>query len=103
MIQTKCKNGHYFDCEEYEYCPICGAVSIDKDNVPEKEKKKAVRIPIFKHKTPSGTIESKQIPSGKVDKTYGVLKLRNNAPENIPAQSESGYDFLSNHSGQQPH
>ena len=38
MIQTKCLNGHYFDCEEYEYCPICGAVSIEKDRIPDGEK-----------------------------------------------------------------
>ena len=41
MIQTKCLNGHYFDCEEYEYCPICGAVSIEKDRIPDGEKKKS--------------------------------------------------------------
>lgn len=36
MIQTKCINGHYFDCEEYEYCPVCGAVSIEKDKTDRK-------------------------------------------------------------------
>ncbi len=29
MIQTKCRNGHYFDREEFIYCPICGSEAID--------------------------------------------------------------------------
>ena len=37
MIKTKCINGHYFDFEEHEYCPVCGADSIEKNKIPNGE------------------------------------------------------------------
>ena len=88
MIQTKCLNGHYFDCEEYEYCPICGAVSIEKDRIPDGEKKKSgFSFPFIKPKPPSTTVKAEPVPLGRVEKTFGILGLGKNNPDRVPTQT----------------
>ena len=88
MIQTKCINGHYFDCEEYEYCPVCGAVSIEKDRIPDGGKKKSgITFPFIKPKTPSTTVKAEPVPLGRVDKTFGILGLGKNNPDRVPTQT----------------
>jgi len=56
MIQTKCRNGHYFDGEEYIYCPVCGSESIENDMLSTKKREKAESAPIVFSKTISKNI-----------------------------------------------
>lgn len=59
MIKTKCINGHYFDFEEYEYCPVCGAVSIEKNKIPNGGKKNSgINFPFIIPKIPSTTVKA---------------------------------------------
>lgn len=59
MIKTKCINGHYFDFEEYEYCPVCGAVSIEKNKIPNGGKKNSgISFPFITPKIPSTTVKA---------------------------------------------
>ena len=77
MIQTKCINGHYFDCEEYEYCPVCGAVSIEKDRIPDGGKKKSgITFPFIKPKPPVKTVESIPVPSKSNNETFSIWRKR---------------------------
>ena len=85
MIQTKCINGHFFDCEEYEYCPMCGALSIEKDKVPDEAKKKK-GFDFFKPKPPIKPVETKPVPPGRVDKTFGILGFGKKNSDRIVTQ-----------------
>lgn len=91
MIQTKCLNGHYFDCEEYEYCPMCGAVSIEKDKAPDNGKKKHGR----KHRTPSD-VQAKPVANGIVDETFGVFVSDNNSRMLTQSIAEAGVSDYKN-------
>ena len=44
MIQTKCRNGHYFDREEFIYCPICGSESNERDIIQDHKKMEIEKI-----------------------------------------------------------
>ena len=44
MIKTKCKNGHYFDGEEFIYCPICGSESNERDIIQDHKKMEIEKI-----------------------------------------------------------
>ena len=57
MIQTKCRNGHYFDREEFIYCPICGSEAID-----------AQKSIIVKHK--KGLFRNKKCQNGHTLDSY---------------------------------
>ena len=92
MIQTKCINGHYFDCEEYQYCPVCGAVSIEKDKGADTGKKKLVNPFSFIKKEPAKKVKAEPMPDGRVDKTFGILNFgQNNQSTAEPVFTEESF------------
>lgn len=97
MIQTKCINGHFFDCEEYEYCPMCGALSIEKDKVPDEAKKKK-GFDFFKPKPPIKPVETKPVPPGRVDKTFGILGFGKKNSDRIVTQPVNDTPLLDDNS-----
>ena len=40
MKIIKCENGHFFDHDAYEKCPLCGAAATNRAAKAEQERKK---------------------------------------------------------------
>ncbi len=86
MIKTRCLNGHYFDCEEYEYCPVCGALSVERNKASDEAKKKKG---FFKQESKKKDVETKVVPDGRVDKTFGILGFSKKDSDRIAAKQVS--------------
>ena len=93
MIQTKCLNGHYFDCEESEYCPLCGALSVERNkNLDNERKKSKLNIP-FINRGASSSVQAKQMPTDSVSNTWGIWGSGRRGNDDVPTQTMTGGQF----------
>ena len=72
MKILKCENGHFFDVDKYEVCPICGAAAAGKKDPNENDKRRVVfnRAP----KSEERVVSRRERPADEDARTVALLR-----------------------------